>query len=181
MFLVQRVEAAQRHTEIQNRTHALMHAGPDIQKDTFGGRYTDNHLQSDSVILHGQAEQYIEIMTHADILQCSTRNPKCHCPLREPRKSNRVHWFRSWCFSVSLSENREIIFNLWEHQTAAYGEVNTEATASAVVLVQEEISAGIPHAGQHVCTQVTPLGDACCQVIPILSLEVLSPAHVCTS
>lgn len=62
-----------------------------------------------------------------------------------------------------------------------YGEVNIGATASAVVLVQEKASAGTPHAGHHVCTQVAPLGDACSQVIANLFLEVVFPGHVCAN
>lgn len=44
-----------------------MHAGPDMQRDIFRDSETDTHLQRDSVTLHGHAEQYMEIMTQADI------------------------------------------------------------------------------------------------------------------
>lgn len=54
-------------------------------------------------------------------------------------------------------------------------------TASAVVLVEEKASAGAPHSGYHVCTRVTPLGDASSQVISNLFLEVVIRGQVCTS
>lgn len=46
MSFVQRDEPVQRHMKTQNRAHALMHAGPNMQEDIFRDIYTETHLQN---------------------------------------------------------------------------------------------------------------------------------------